>query len=75
MAQRCPHCGTAMRWLMTPTGKLVRLEADPLPRGALGGWVIEGMMARPFAPTTDDPDMPRYAEHLARCPGARLVTT
>lgn len=64
-----------MRWILTPAGKVVRLETTPLPRGALGGWVIEGMIARPFSPTTDEPGIPRYAEHVSRCPGAHEVTS
>jgi hypothetical protein len=68
MANRCSHCGAPVVWASTRAGKLLRIETWPLPPDVPGGWVIEGMTARPVSPTTDDPNIPRYAEHASRCP-------
>ena len=74
MAMHCPRCKAPLRCVYAH-GRLLWLERTPLPRTHTGGWVIDGVVVRSFAPTTDDPDLPRYAEHRSRCPGVPATDT
>ena len=67
---RCRSCGAPILWVRAQDGERVLLDATPLPGTVLGGWIIEGRVARPYEPLFDQPARIRYQPHWATCPRA-----
>lgn len=67
----CRSCKASIRWVITPQGKRLPLDLDPVTKSGLWGtWVIdEGDRARPAR--IDDAG-PRYAAHFSTCPEAAI---
>lgn len=72
----CRSCAAPMVWAVTPSGKNIPINPDPVPEGNL---VVEHKLrddgrghfweARPPSPLLDQ-DKPKYVSHFATCPKA-----
>ena len=62
---KCRSCGAPIEWAVTDAGKMIPLDADPVPEGNL---VVEAGKSR--ARTVDDPGVVFWRTHFATCPNA-----
>lgn len=72
---RCFSCGAPITWAVTPKGKRMPVDAEPVDDGNL---VLERqkdgtLLALPAskAPTLPGLTQPRYVSHFATCPQAK----
>ena len=69
----CKSCGAEIRWVRTPAGKMMPLDAKPTPEGNVV--VVRGIGYAGTSKYTGDPNLLpgeefRYTSHFATCPQA-----
>lgn len=68
---QCATCKAEIVWAVTPTGKAMPVDPDPVDNGNL----VLDVDARPVSvrppELTDDPEGPRHVSHFATCPDAQ----
>lgn len=71
----CASCGARILWCVTPAGRRIPVDADPVPGGNLRlagqpGGTTQATVAGAAVDLFDGDDGSRYVSHFATCPHA-----
>jgi hypothetical protein len=71
MSTACQSCGARLRWVVTTSGSLMPLDAEPAPDGNIAIEPLERFRMVPLAERAAS-TVPLFKSHFATCPNATM---